>query len=433
MEVTKLKLERAAIRRGLSKLLNQSFVLDVVIDKEQRLIELDQKIEEVLIDVQDEKVWEDEFESREKYKELIVNLKAKCSVEDSVSPEIKEIKRFKLPKLEFVKFSGDVKQWIKFWGQFEKIDMDKEIPEADKFLYLLQATDGRAKELIEVYPPSGDNYQKAISDLKRRFGREELLIDIYIRELIDLIVNKKDDLTTLYDKLRANINNLDSLGLTSDKYSCIVLPLVESSLPTQLIREWERAKGKLKTQPNGKLNYGSMESVTWSDHNYLEELLNFIQMEVDTEDKVKRTMMDKNESMNLATGHHLLNEGKSSSCVFCNKNHNSQDCAQAQNMVSEEKKKILKEKRCCFYCLKKGHQAKFCKTFVKCIVCRKKHFTVMCPEIDQKINDKHERYKGNKKQVNQIENEKCFNGLSMIYPGKQILLQTLNVNIITQS
>ncbi|GBM18021.1 hypothetical protein AVEN_238410-1 [Araneus ventricosus] len=78
-------------------------------------------------------------------------------------------RRFKLPKLELRKFEGDVKEWLYFWNQFEKIHDDSSIEDSDKFQYLLQSAVLRAFELekvIESKLSAGDDYPKAIDCLK---------------------------------------------------------------------------------------------------------------------------------------------------------------------------------------------------------------------------------------------------------------------------
>jgi len=42
-------------------------------------------------------------------------------------------RKFKLPTIELKKFGGDVKDWLTFWEQFNNIDGDPDIDEADKF------------------------------------------------------------------------------------------------------------------------------------------------------------------------------------------------------------------------------------------------------------------------------------------------------------
>jgi len=85
-----------------------------------------------------------------------------------------------LPKLEFRKFWGDLKDWLPFWSQFQKVDLDEEISPDDKFQSLAQATVAgtRAREIVGSFPPSCENYPKAVACLKARFGREDLLVEI---------------------------------------------------------------------------------------------------------------------------------------------------------------------------------------------------------------------------------------------------------------
>ncbi|GBN76246.1 hypothetical protein AVEN_237561-1 [Araneus ventricosus] len=62
------------------------------------------------------------------------------------------------------------------------------MPSEDKFQYLIQAiTPGtRAASLIENFPPTAQNYPKAIELLKERFGREDLPVQVYVRELLKM-------------------------------------------------------------------------------------------------------------------------------------------------------------------------------------------------------------------------------------------------------
>ncbi|GFX79143.1 putative RNA-directed DNA polymerase from transposon X-element [Trichonephila clavipes] len=118
-------------------------------------------------------------------------------------------RKFKLPKLELRKFSGEPKDYLAFWSQFEKIHMDATIAE-DKFQYLLQCLvpDSKAARLVSSFPTTKNNYLKAITQLKERFGRDELLVQIYVRDLLSIVMKNaagriKVDLSELYDLLES--------------------------------------------------------------------------------------------------------------------------------------------------------------------------------------------------------------------------------------
>ncbi|GFX84614.1 uncharacterized protein TNCV_724221 [Trichonephila clavipes] len=93
-------------------------------------------------------------------------------------------KKFNLPKLEFRQFSGDIKDWLQFWSHFQHIHDDDEIASENKFQYLVQATvnGSRAREVVESFPATAGNYAKAVESLKARFGRDDLLVEVYVRE-----------------------------------------------------------------------------------------------------------------------------------------------------------------------------------------------------------------------------------------------------------
>ncbi|GBM92706.1 hypothetical protein AVEN_87632-1 [Araneus ventricosus] len=125
---------------------------------------------------------------------------------NSESQSVKSCDRkYRLPKLELKKFSGDIKSFLGFWRQFSRIHEDEEMPFEDKFQYLIQViTPGtRAASLIESFPPTAQNYPKATQLLKERFGREDLLVQVYVKELFKMVMKnaasgrKCADLTTL--------------------------------------------------------------------------------------------------------------------------------------------------------------------------------------------------------------------------------------------
>ncbi|GBN14651.1 hypothetical protein AVEN_212300-1 [Araneus ventricosus] len=90
-------------------------------------------------------------------------------------------RKFKLPELELKQFNGNIKEWLQWWGQYKKIHEDSDIVDDDKFQYLIQSTlkGSPARQLVESFPPSGQNYEEAVKCLKQGFGRDDLLIEVY--------------------------------------------------------------------------------------------------------------------------------------------------------------------------------------------------------------------------------------------------------------
>ncbi|GFW58310.1 DUF1758 domain-containing protein [Trichonephila clavipes] len=118
--------------------------------------------------------------------------------------------------------------------------------------YLLQSVEpkSKAERLVLSFPATAENYPKAIDQLKEKFGREDLLVQIYVRKL----------------------RSLESLGRTQEKYGDFLTPLVESCLPEEILMAWER---KRNTETGAK---GSRT---------LEHLMTFLRLEVQGEEMVQ--------------------------------------------------------------------------------------------------------------------------------------------------
>ncbi|GBL99657.1 hypothetical protein AVEN_68901-1 [Araneus ventricosus] len=191
------------------------------------------------------------------------------SMEDNRRKVIKEehISLVKEPGSEYI---GHV--------SFRKIHEDSSIPNEDKFQYHLQAVvpESKAAREVESFPATADNYPKAISQLQERFGRDDLLVQIYMRDLLSMVMKNavtgrsKTDLPALYDELEAKLRALESLGRTKEKYGDFLSPLLESFFPEEVLVAWERSRNHSSTV--------TKESRT------LEQLMNFLRQEVKGEE-----------------------------------------------------------------------------------------------------------------------------------------------------
>ncbi|GBO08279.1 hypothetical protein AVEN_150241-1 [Araneus ventricosus] len=50
-------------------------------------------------------------------------------------------------------------------------------------------------------------------------------------------------------------------------------------------------------------------------------------------------------------------------------------------MTREEKKTAVLRKGLCLVCLRNGHMAKKCHSNVRCVLCLKRHYAILCPEL----------------------------------------------------
>ncbi|GBM14635.1 hypothetical protein AVEN_84131-1, partial [Araneus ventricosus] len=423
-----LKQKRSILRSAFTRSANNLEALlaatqlkasDIEINFEQiserfkQLKECDTKLLELL---QKENCTSDEYEKEyttcESYEDKFIALKIKVknvlagnAKHGTDLPHYTETAfKCKLPEIQLPTFDGNPREWLNFWTQFQKIHEEASIDERDKYQYLIQSTvPGSApREIVESFPATAENYKKAVEYLKERFGKESVLVQVYIRDLLQLVIAKnKCELSTLYDKLQTRLRSLDSLGLTKDKYADILFPLIESTLPVDIVKMWDRQR-HLVQDTQGK-----------SD---LDLLMDFVKNEVDSEFRVKisREIFNTGKITNkksvsqyseskpvVSTACELLtaNDNNKSTenirkfkkfdvCIFCDKSHASESCNEVSNMNLDCKKDILKKKKACFVCLKRFHRANQCKSGHKCHICKKRHFVILCPDLPSNKLDK---------------------------------------------
>ncbi|XP_044756949.1 uncharacterized protein LOC123315351 [Coccinella septempunctata] len=257
-------------------------------------------------------------------------------------------RKFKLPQIELKKFGGDIRDWLHFWGLFKKLDEDPTMDNEEKFQYLILSTipKSRARTVVESFPPTFENYPKAIEALKSRFGREELLIELYIRDLIGLLTSNTKSLSMLYDKLECQLRALESLGITSDKCSAMLFPLVESCLPEELLRIWQRSY--------------SADTAAAKSQDKVKKLMDFIRNEVENEEKVsmaksgvgsarakeqKKMMTTENNKATPYTASELVTTNNEVvSCIFCGRSeHKSFECSNSQGIRDPVESKSREE------------------------------------------------------------------------------------------
>ncbi|GFT37351.1 integrase catalytic domain-containing protein [Trichonephila clavipes] len=272
--------------------------------------------------------YEADFEGAEDYRDNFFELKSKIETllnKDSgsllESSSERNMLKLKLPKFELKMFSGDPKEYLTFWSIFSKIHDSEELTAIDKFQYLYQSMepDLKAARLISSFPITAENYPKAVKQLKLRFGRQDLLVQIYVHYLLSLVLKNATtgknapDLATLYDKLETKLRALESLGRTKEKFADFLEPLVESCLPENVLREWERRRISESTDDA-------------TSQRSLEKLMCFLRHEVESEEMIR-----------------LAREGFGKDRV--------------------------------------GHLAKRCHSRVRCLICKRRHYPLLCPDL----------------------------------------------------
>lgn len=132
----------------------------------------------------------DEYVSTFKFEKLNIHSILKDSDETSCNNQLvsdlnSKSKQFKLPKIGLTKFDGQLINWLPFWSRFSKINNVRDIAPEDKFQHLIQCIipGTRAYEVVQRFPSIEQNFSnKVVESLKSRFGKDDLLVEVYVIE-----------------------------------------------------------------------------------------------------------------------------------------------------------------------------------------------------------------------------------------------------------
>ena len=106
-----------------------------------------------------------------------------------------------------------------------------------------------ALEAINGLTLTSDNYVQAKELLKRRFGNSQLIISSHMNNLISLnkIINTNvKELRILYDKIEGNVRALNSLGINSNDFGPLLIPII-----------LEKLRNVIRLQVSRKLGVGN--------------------------------------------------------------------------------------------------------------------------------------------------------------------------------
>lgn len=426
-ELLKLKSKRTSMRSLTTRLINKietniniedessdeldllEEYLEQIAEKTRLLQEYDSEIENLL----EEKDISTEIESAQEYQEKLISIKCKIKsrikrlmkIENvGVSQNTRELTpdgtdafgpgsgryAVKLPKLTIDKYFGDPSKWLSFWNQFQSAIHDNNLlNEIDKFNYLKSLLGGNALNSVSGFSLSKENYLQAISLLKERFGRSDVVINAHMNKLLNIEPVKSSmnivALRKMYDDIEIQIRNLSSLNVTSGSYGNLLSSVLLKVVPDELALEFTRKQR----------DKGTFE---------IDELLLFIRNEVECREatvslnenanyKNKNVpsnvtyVKKRNKYQNSTPTAAAFSVPLSFKCRFCSSEHKSHEC---ENISVKEKRDILRKEGLCFLCFKSKHHSLFCKSKIRpCNNCNSRltHNKSICYNLAKKSEE----------------------------------------------
>ena len=131
----------------------------------------------------------------------------------------------KLQKYIISPFSGDYKDWLRFWNQFTVEVDDSLISEISKFNYLLELVKGKPKDDILGLPHTGDGYKEAKRILEQTYGKDIKVHKALIKELEELpaisSIHRLNDIHDFYNKLSRVVRTLVTMKRLTSAQSLV--------------------------------------------------------------------------------------------------------------------------------------------------------------------------------------------------------------------
>ena len=274
----------------------------------------------------------------------------------------------KLPKLTLPKFKGELTSWTTFWDSFKStVHENPNMSKIDKFSYLKSLMEGSAASCIQGLTLSEANYDAAITMLQERFGRPQQIITAHMEELLRIgsTGDRPSSLRSTFDKIMVHVRGLGSLGIGSEQYGSLLIPVIMSKFPNEVClraaHETNRMCGRLR-------GYCELLSKKWKPGKQVKEHVSIL-----VEQLSFPTGLQLNS--NPTTGSFVTNS-TGIRCVYCNGDHFSASCTKVVSV--KDRRDILKRSGRCYNCLRSHHKSKDCDSRKTCRYCRRRHHQSIC-------------------------------------------------------
>jgi len=105
----------------------------------------------------------------------------------TLETNVRDISQVHLPKINISKFNGNYQEWYPFHDTFELIiHSNSGLTNVQKFRYLISSLEGDAARVIKSLEVNSDNYEKALSLLKKHYDDKRMITLEHVRTLHDL-------------------------------------------------------------------------------------------------------------------------------------------------------------------------------------------------------------------------------------------------------
>lgn len=184
--------------------------------------------------------------------------------------------------------------------------------------------------------------------------------------------NDVQQLRTFYDNCESNIRALETLGVETDSYGSLLIPILLKKLPEELRYALFRANAKADCSLN------ELRTTLGHEINTREKVQ--LRQENDTHSVVDDVLVPTIGTLLTNTQPRKSNSTNEKyeprPCIYCDGKHRPDKCSKAK--TAKERRTVLTQKKRCFNCLRSGHTRYQCRSKGRCLNCGLKHHTSIC-------------------------------------------------------
>ena len=254
-----------------------------------------------------------------------------------------------------------------------------------KFTYLKIILEGEAARAVDGIPITSTNYPVAISVLKEKFGRQDLIVMKLYSQLMSIAVpmNKFEELKATIDYMEQLLRQLEAQGETVNAQRMLVQQLM-ARFPVGFLTNLAEQRNK-PCEPWSTSDLRAAMKKYLDVHATARKMADFQHEHRHNQPSShhpRQHARPSASSLQVLAAHQSLPQraSKPLSCSYCRGPHWNDECDRHTTMDSR-KARLAEEKRC-FRCLRVGHAANNCLRTKdrKCVHCgRLGHNRSLCP------------------------------------------------------
>lgn len=279
----------------------------------------------------------------------------------------------KLPKMELVKFSGELKSWKTFIDLFNSaVHNQTNISNVEKFSYLISCLSKEPLSIVSRVPLTADNYQTAYDALVKRYDNKRLLATAYWQQIENAPAIIDDYTSThlrqLLNTFDENLQALKTMHFPVDHWDFILFNMVMKRLPSSLSTRFELNRQSQTDIPTYKLLNQFLDATCQAMDNAS------LDSAKPSTSKLKYVSPPKPKSASLF----IKSEKTSNSCSLCaDATHPIYKCPVLLDKSPELRFNLVKQNKLCINCLGNKHHVKHCNSTSVCRQCSKRHHTLL--------------------------------------------------------